>query len=489
MNLEDFRKIKYYQSIGLSQIKVARQTGLTTWQVKKCWSMNENEFKNSLTLNASSLESYREYIMEILRFTPTIPDTNIFYKIKEDYPESTFTESVFRKYMKRLREETGYDRFRKKSTTIRENPEPGEEAQIDFGQYKMVDLYGKKRVVYFFVMVLRYSQLKYVFFSTTDFNTILTIEAHKNAFKFFGGVPKVLMYDQDKVFLVSENYGSLVMVKEFEEFIKQYNLSIVMCSGYQPQGKGTVENYVKIVKDHFLMGRTYTGIDSLNSACLEWLDNTENNHILSQKGVTPHNLFVEESKYLNKFISNNGFVETPIHLVKSNYIKYRYSKYEVPVGYNDMEVLVECNGVNVIIKDKETEQIIAVHKLSTKKDERMTLQKDYDVDGVGEYVVKHYFQDDKVAVMFLSNLQSKQNRYFRKGCVKIRSMMKVYSKEEMLESFSYCVNNDTCTILEFASYLLYKYGEERAKLAIEKSNFAYYKKRALEIKEELNGNE
>ena len=190
MNLEDFRKIKYYQSIGLSQIKVARQTGLTTWQVKKCWSMNENEFKNSLTLNASSLESYREYIMEILRFTPTIPDTNIFYKIKEDYPESTFTESVFRKYMKRLREETGYDRFRKKSTTIRENPEPGEEAQIDFGQYKMVDWYGKKRVVYFFVMVLRYSQLKYVFFSTTDFNTILTIEAHKNAFKFFGGVQK-----------------------------------------------------------------------------------------------------------------------------------------------------------------------------------------------------------------------------------------------------------------------------------------------------------
>lgn len=43
------------------------------------------------------------------------------------------------------------------------------------------------------------------------------IEAHKMAFKFFGGIPKVLVYDQDKVFAVAENYGNLVLVKEFED--------------------------------------------------------------------------------------------------------------------------------------------------------------------------------------------------------------------------------------------------------------------------------
>lgn len=119
--------------------------------------------------------------------------------------------------MKKLRKETGYDRFRKISTSIRENPEPGEEAQIDFGQYKIIDMYGKRRFLYFFVMVLRYSQLKFVYFSTTDFNTMKAIEAHKMAFKFFGGIPKVLVYDQDKVFAVAENYGNLVLVKEFED--------------------------------------------------------------------------------------------------------------------------------------------------------------------------------------------------------------------------------------------------------------------------------
>ena len=47
--------------------------------------------------------------------------------------------------------ETGYERFAKKSTTIRDNPIPGEETQVDFGEYSMKDMYGKKRKVYFMV--------------------------------------------------------------------------------------------------------------------------------------------------------------------------------------------------------------------------------------------------------------------------------------------------------------------------------------------------
>lgn len=89
-----------------------------------------------------------------------------------------------------------------------------------------------------------------------------------------------------------------------------------MCSGYYPQGKGTVENYVKIVKENFLGGRIYHGIDSLNSACLEWLDNTLNNHILSHKGVTPHELFKEESKNLKRL--NHYYIQ-----VKSQFIKFK----------------------------------------------------------------------------------------------------------------------------------------------------------------------
>lgn len=72
-------------------------------------------------------------------------------------------------------------------------------------------------------MVLKYSQLKYVFFSTTDFNALKAIEAHKLAFKFFGGTPNILLYDQDKVFAVSENFGNVILVKEFESFMDYHS--------------------------------------------------------------------------------------------------------------------------------------------------------------------------------------------------------------------------------------------------------------------------
>lgn len=106
-------------------------------------------------------------------------------------------------------------------------------------------------------MVRRCSQLKYVYFSKTDFNPLKDIEVHKLAFKLFGGGPNILLYDQDKVFAVSENFGNVILVKEFESFLNEYLLTFAFCSGYHPNGKGTVENNVKIVKDNFLKGRNY----------------------------------------------------------------------------------------------------------------------------------------------------------------------------------------------------------------------------------------
>ena len=488
MNLDDYRKVQKLKKLGLSQKKIMEETGLKEYDVRRCWNRTEDEFKVLLDrIGPEKISLYKDYVLDILKVTPTIPDTNIYYKLLEDFPNADIGESAFRKYMKKLRKETGYDRFRKISTSIRENPEPGEEAQIDFGQYKIIDMYGKRRFLYFFVMVLRYSQLKFVYFSTTDFNTMKAIEAHKMAFKFFGGIPKVLVYDQDKVFAVAENYGNLVLVKEFEDFLKEYNLHIVMCSGYYPQGKGTVENYVKIVKENFLGGRIYHGIDSLNSACLEWLDNTLNNHILSHKGVTPHELFKEESKKLKKIKPLLYSSEKPIYKVQRNYIKYRYSRYEVPIGYEDMNVGVESDGFNVIIKDLETDQIIATHKLSTKKDERMTLNDEYEVDGVGEYVVKRYFKDDINAMKFLDSIEANQKRYFKKSCVKIKRLIRIYSKEEMDEAFTHCVNNGRNTILELIAFLIFKHGEVKGAKALGKSTLGYYLRRSKEIMEELNG--
>ena len=86
--------------------------------------MSESEFDYYIACQGSIIESYREFILDILETTPTITNLNIYYKILEAFPETNFSESNFQKYMKKLRAETGYDRFTKFKTSIRANPVP-----------------------------------------------------------------------------------------------------------------------------------------------------------------------------------------------------------------------------------------------------------------------------------------------------------------------------------------------------------------------------
>ena len=52
-------------------------------------------------------------------------------------------------------------------------------------------------------------------FNRTPFTTSLAVYAYKLTFEFFGGVPRKMVYDQDKVFPVNENLGDLVLTDGF----------------------------------------------------------------------------------------------------------------------------------------------------------------------------------------------------------------------------------------------------------------------------------
>ena len=487
MNIQEFRMVREYKDLGLSQHKTAKKLGLSEWEVRKVWGFTLDDFKNYAKGEALYLDKYRDYILDLIKPTPTMSDIAIYYRLMETFDDFDSSESNFHRYMKKLREDTGYARFKQRSTALRETPQPGEEAQVDFGQYKMLDMYGRCRIVYFIVIVLRYSELKYVYFSTDSFNTFQAIEAHKNAFKFFGGTPDVLVYDQDRVFVVSENYGNIILVKEFENFLRTYNLSVVMCGGYHPQSKGTVENYVKIVKNNFLIGRTYTGIDTLNSKCMEWLDNTENNHVLAHKGKTPHELFKEESKHLHKVKIEASRVEHPIHKVQNNFVSFHYAKYEVPYGYEGGYVTVESDGENVIIKDNDNGEVIATHEMAKNQNDRVFLKARVETESASEFLIRRYFRDDAEGLEFLDRIKASQPRYYRKVCLKLKVFSDCYTKEEFLNGIRFTMLNGNPTLRDLGAYLIWKYGDDKGKKAIGIANFYYYAERARELKEVIDG--
>lgn len=122
----------------------------------------------------------------------------------------------------------------------------GKQAQADFGEYNLRDNQGKRVKVFFFTIVLSRSRFKYVWFLDQYFTSELAIEAHEKAFAFFGGIPDEIVYDQDKVFIVSENKGDLILTDRFRAYTRERPFKLHFCRRSDPESKGKVENVSKI---------------------------------------------------------------------------------------------------------------------------------------------------------------------------------------------------------------------------------------------------
>ena len=297
---EQFLTIKRMKADGVAVAAIARKVGVSEPVVRKWAKINEVGFDALKRNDIPYMDQYREFIISILRVCPQTRETNILYRLKEEFPEFECNRKTFYKYIKKLREQTGFLQFAGRVTSVREESPPGYEAQVDFGQYRMKDMYGKQMRVYFFCMVLSYSRMHYVYFSREPFATQTAIQAHEYAFQYFGGRTQMIAYDQDRVFVVDENFGNIVLVPKFEEYVKKVGFSVHLCRPRDPQSKGKVETFVRYIKESFLQGRVYKGIDVLNSDALRWLDTEGNGATNMRTRKPPRIMFREEYQHLIK---------------------------------------------------------------------------------------------------------------------------------------------------------------------------------------------
>ena len=237
LGIQQYKKLQELKALGLAKLKVSEKLNLSSKTVWNWWDRDEDFFHAFQKEHEFILENYRQYMLEILKICPQINNTVLLKRIQDDFPEFEIPNATFFRYVKKLREQTGFTKSKRKFQ-IREQTEPGYEAQVDFGQYVMKSAYKKNIRIYFFCMTLSYSRMKFAYFSVDPFDIKKTIDAHIAAFKYFGGRPQMIVYDQDKTMVVSENLGEVIFVKEFEDFIKETGFTIYLCKGYDPATKG-----------------------------------------------------------------------------------------------------------------------------------------------------------------------------------------------------------------------------------------------------------
>lgn len=437
LGLQQFRKLQEYKELGLSRLKVSEKLNLSYKTVCNWWDRDEEFFERFQKEHEFVLDNYRQYIIEILKICPQINNTVLLRRIKDDFSDFDIPSATFFRYVKKVRDQTGLLKPARKFA-VREVTEPGYEGQVDFGQYVMKTMYGRNIRIYFFSMVLSYSRMKFAYFSAEPFDAKKTIEGHVYAFRYFGGRPQMIVYDQDKTMVVSENLGDVIFVKEFEDFIRETGFSIYLCRGYDPSTKGKVEKTVDFVKHQFLDGRIYYGIDRLNCEFIDWLDREGNGLVNDITKKVPRDMFKKEYPKLIKYYERKND-ESVVHTVYHDTIEYRDNLYKLPLGnINDGDrIRIERYDDQLLFYHATTNELVCKHKLVSGKGSIVTLPNAKKEELSIEELLHKDFAEYDDAIKFLKRMREQKSRYVYPQCRKLERMRRYYKDKKIVEGMRY----------------------------------------------------
>jgi len=237
---------------GHSIRDIARITGHSRNTVRKVL-RGEHELKMKSPDRASKLDPHKPYIKK--RYEQYGLSAT---RLLEEIQPMGYTGSIatLRRYLRTLRDDTQ----RQSKLTVRFETPPGRQAQADWaycGKFPAPAPGGPGNAengtspeqipVYAFVMVLSFSRLLFIRF-TTSMKMPHLLECHKEAFNFFGGVPGSILYDNMKQVKLSANCWN----EQLLDFANHFGFTPKTHKPYRPRTKGKVERSVDYVKDNFL---------------------------------------------------------------------------------------------------------------------------------------------------------------------------------------------------------------------------------------------
>lgn len=366
---------------GFSISYISNYLGLNWRTVKRLLVIEDDRHYEEVLQHSNEkdciLDRYEVFIKLKLEQYPDTSSAQMHDWLKEHYSDmpAVSVRTVFN-YVSRVRQK--YQLVKSEGARVYEMvPETpyGAQAQVDFGQYNMRNTQGGRVKVYFFTLVLSRSRYKYVFFSQEPFTTATSIEAHEHAFAFIEGLPDTLVYDQDRLFIVDENKGDLILTEQFRAYSNQRKFKLYFCRKSDPESKGKVENVVKYVKQNFLYNRSFTDIDVLNAEALAWLVRTANELPHSTTQRRPCQEWTVEKPFLRPYTPLRLQSPTGTHYAvrKDNSFSYKGNFYSLPSGTykgRGSQVLLEKQGTCIVLYNLEHEEICR-HLVSTGSGEKI----------------------------------------------------------------------------------------------------------------------
>ena len=247
-----------------------------------------------------------------------------------------------------------------------------------------------------------------------------------------------------------------------------------------------VESFVKYVKENFLVGTVFTGIDTLNSAALRWLDTEANGTRNYDTKFIPRDMFLEEIPHLQKVTYRSG-CQNNFRSVSAKYdVTWDGSRYlldKALVNIKDTLRIEEENGTLLMYRVTDEKLVHHCQKAEHPGEKINTVPSVAD-RAVSLTSLKRLFGDSKTVCQYVNGIDKTCSRFKTAHYKWVLKLSKCCSLDELEEAMEHCIAANQCNTHELVAFLIYRHGEARIKQSIGKYMFSQCKQRAGELEQE-----
>lgn len=239
--------------------------------------------------------------------------------------------------------------------------EPGEAMQVDWGE-AYVYLHGERTRLNCFCARLCHSCAPFMACFRRQ-NTESFLEGLMQAFHFFGGVPRRVVFDNARV-AVKEGSGKQAVTQEgYAAFAAHYCFVPVFCNVRKGNEKGLVENLVGWGRRNIFVPLPHVqDLNELNALVKERCLGYIASHKMEGKPATVHDMLASDRQGLLPLPGRDYDTGKPSVCRVSPYatVRLEANSYSVPVAYVGQEVAVRAYAetVRILADGKE----IAAHR-------------------------------------------------------------------------------------------------------------------------------
>ena len=311
----------------------------------------------------SMIDPYVPFILDTLGQFPTLTATRLYHMVRERGYAGA--ESHFRARIAGLRPRRTPEAYLRLKTL------PGEQAQVDWGHFGHLEIGRARRPLMAFVMVLSWSRQVFLRFSL-DARAASFAAGHVEAFAAFGGVPRVLLYDNLKSAVLERRGQAIRFNPALLELAAHYHFEPRPVAVARGNEKGRVERAIGYIRTSFFAGRAFTDLEDLNAQADAWCGGLAAARPCPEEpSITVAKAFVRERESLIGLPgvpwADEDRVE--VRVGKTPYARFDLNDYSVPHAHVGKTLTVRATGTTVRVLDGANE--LARHARSWSRGEQI----------------------------------------------------------------------------------------------------------------------